>query len=152
VKLFVDGEVADEFTGVLPEYAIRQWLEKAIPSEDKRKVEEAERLIDGGETDRARSLLEDVLSAEPENPKARILLARILVFDDPARAVELASTASFAGMSYQQTADAIREIGEVAWSKRTGRLASPRRARTRPLRRRRGTRRVRAISKPRSSR
>ena len=41
VKLFVDGEVADEFTGALPEYAVKQWLEKALPSESKRLLEQA---------------------------------------------------------------------------------------------------------------
>ena len=31
VKLFVDGAVRDEFVGALPEHAVRQWLERAIP-------------------------------------------------------------------------------------------------------------------------
>jgi putative thioredoxin len=113
VKLFVDGEVADEFTGVLPEYAIRQWLEKAIPSEEKRHVEEAERALDAGDTAAAIESLEAVLTKEPDNPKARILLARSIAFDDPARASELAQTAAFVGPSYQQTADAVRELS--AW-------------------------------------
>lgn len=32
VKLFVDGEVRDEFVGALPEHAIRQWLNRALPA------------------------------------------------------------------------------------------------------------------------
>jgi len=36
VKLFVNGEVADEFVGAIPEAEIRRWLEAAVPSPDER--------------------------------------------------------------------------------------------------------------------
>lgn len=113
VKLFVDGEVVDEFTGALPEYAIRQWLEKAIPSETKRQVEEAERAMDAGDDAEARRLLEAVLDVEATNPKARVLMARLVVFTDPQRALSLVDGASFAGPRYQQIAEAIRELASL---------------------------------------
>lgn len=33
VKMFVDGEVVDEFVGAMPEPAVKQWLEGALPVE-----------------------------------------------------------------------------------------------------------------------
>ena len=33
VKMFVDGEIVDEFVGALPEPAVKEWLERAIPVE-----------------------------------------------------------------------------------------------------------------------
>lgn len=33
VKLFVRGEVVDEFVGALPEHAVIKWLEKALDSD-----------------------------------------------------------------------------------------------------------------------
>jgi putative thioredoxin len=31
VKLFIDGEVKDEFVGALPEHSLRNWLDNALP-------------------------------------------------------------------------------------------------------------------------
>lgn len=31
VKLFVDGQIKDEFVGALPEHTVRQWLSQALP-------------------------------------------------------------------------------------------------------------------------
>ena len=112
VKMFVDGEVVDEFTGALPEYTVRQWLEKAIPSEAKRKVDEAERMIDSGDESAARALLEALLKEEVEDPKAKVLLARVLAFEDPDRAASLVGGAAFVGAGYQQLGEAITALAE----------------------------------------
>lgn len=110
VKLFVDGKVVDEFTGALPEYAVKQWLEKAIPTRSKKLVEEAERALDGGDVDRGRELLEQVLGDEPDNPKGQILMARSVVFDNPDRALSLVEDAAFAGPAYVQMGEAIKAL------------------------------------------
>ncbi|MFQ5569920.1 MAG: thioredoxin [Rhodothermales bacterium] len=113
VKLFVDGTVVDEFTGALPEYAVKQWLDKALPSENKRRLEQAEIALGANESDVAEPLLRQVLADEPTNPKARILLAQLLVFRDPHEAAELAQGASFAGASFVQIEEAIQVVAHL---------------------------------------
>ncbi|HYE95805.1 MAG TPA: tetratricopeptide repeat protein [Rubricoccaceae bacterium] len=93
VKLIADGRVAAEFTGALPEYAVRQWLAEALPSEAKGQLVQAEAALAEGDPASARALLTAVLDAEPEGPAAeaaRAHLARLLVFEDPDRAEALA--------------------------------------------------------------
>ncbi|MEX0601149.1 MAG: tetratricopeptide repeat protein, partial [Rhodothermales bacterium] len=113
VKLFVDGEVADEFTGALPEYAVRQWLEKALPSETKQMTEEAEAAIEEGHASQAETLLEAVLERDPSNAKAAVLLARLIVFEDADRAVELVAGSSFAGPSFMHIEEAVRTVARL---------------------------------------
>ena len=111
VKLFVDGEVVDEFTGALPEYAVRQWLEKALPSEGKRLLEQAQMELAAGETEAAEQTLRRVLASAPDDAAARVLLARLVVFDDPDEAEALLSGAgAFAGPGFVQIEEAVTNL------------------------------------------
>jgi putative thioredoxin len=94
VKLFVQGKVRDEFTGALPEHAIRKWLEDAIPSEKKALLQQAEQQISDGNTAAAVAILESILVTDPADPQASGLLAQLIVFADSDRAAALAEIAS----------------------------------------------------------
>jgi len=96
VKLFVDGEVVDEFVGALPEPQVRDWLAAAIPSETRRLVEAARSAFDAGAREDAAALLEEALVMEPSNANAALLLAKLIVFDDAARAEALSHTSGAA--------------------------------------------------------
>jgi putative thioredoxin len=113
VKLFFDGKVVDEFTGALPEYAVRQWLEKALPTEGKRLLEQARTALAAGHAGEAERLLEAVLREEPENPEAGILLAQMLVFRDPDRAQELSRSAAFANPALMQVGESIQTVARL---------------------------------------
>ena len=113
VKLFADGEVVDEFTGALPEYAVKQWLEKALPSENKKRLARAERELEADNEGAARELLDKILEEEPGNPKARVLLARLLAFEDPSRAAELVEGSAFAGPGFVQIEGAVKTIARL---------------------------------------
>jgi putative thioredoxin len=89
VKLFIDGEVADEFSGSLPEYQIEQWLKKAIPSPYAKEVSMAEELCRQGKKIMALSLIEGVLHKDPENLKALALFIRLRLFSHSAEALQL---------------------------------------------------------------
>ncbi len=113
VKLFVDGEVIDEFTGALPEHAVRQWLEKALPSENKKRLDRAELEIQAGNEEAAEALLNEILEEEPGNPKARVLLAQILAFRDPAAAAGLVEGSAFAGPGFVQVGEAVKTVARL---------------------------------------
>jgi putative thioredoxin len=113
VKLFVNGEVADEFLGALPEPQVRRWLENALPSETRRMVEDAAVLLEAGDRDGARALLEQALAASPANSAAAALLSRLIVLAEPGRAAELARAAASADASYYELSRAVQTVAAL---------------------------------------
>ena len=109
VKMFVDGEVKDEFTGALPEPMIEQWLKKALPSPHAQQLEEAVRRLEEGDMTAARGLLEEVLAAEPDNEQAAVCMARILLNEDPGRSLDLLRPIE-PGTEFHDSAEALRTI------------------------------------------
>jgi putative thioredoxin len=73
VKLFRNGQVVDEFTGALPENAIREFVDRHIPRESDKLAAQAQQALMRGDADRARALLDAARQMDPENP--RVLLA-----------------------------------------------------------------------------
>jgi putative thioredoxin len=89
VKLFVDGAAVDEFTGALPERAIRQWLERALPSPSAKTIQRARELLARGDAGAAEAAIRPLHDADPSQPEARILYARSILLRDPLTAAEL---------------------------------------------------------------
>ena len=88
VKLFVNGAVEAEFTGALPERTVEQWLEKHLPHRQARELDVAEIMISKENHAGARAILRGILEHEPDDERARVLLATSLLWDDPAGAAE----------------------------------------------------------------
>lgn len=89
VKLFAGGNVVAEFTGALPEHALRKWLSENIPSQEKKLFEEAKRHLAEGETGAGVALLEELLAEKPQQLEYALSLAEVLLFSNPDRASEL---------------------------------------------------------------
>ncbi len=111
VKLFVDGKPANEFVGALPEPQIRAWLSKALPSRNRQLVEHAEVLLAQGSTAEATAILKDVVAKEPANGHAHALLARTLVFTDPAAALVHADGVN--DPQFYEIAEAVRTMAHL---------------------------------------
>jgi len=89
VKLFVDGEVVNEFTGALPENMVLDWLAKAIPSKNQKSLDEAKTSLSNNEKAKAVKLLENILSSEPNNEEVKVLLAKAIFFENPEKSMEM---------------------------------------------------------------
>ena len=92
VKLFVDGKVANEFTGALPERMVIQWLEKSLPDQSRNELQRAEELMQQGKNTEAQRLLEGILARTPASEHAQTLLATIVIWQDRSRAADLVSS------------------------------------------------------------
>jgi putative thioredoxin len=71
VKAFVGGKVVDEFTGVLPESAVRAFLARVVPSPAAALVAEAKQLLARKDAVGALARLDAAFALDPANDAAR---------------------------------------------------------------------------------
>ncbi len=100
VKLIINGAVADEFTGALPESDVRAFLEKhigapAVPEGGL--LETAQALAEQGQTEQALQMLREAQAAEPENGDIAIALGQMCMatgnYDDARQCLSILSEA-----------------------------------------------------------
>jgi putative thioredoxin len=117
VKLFIDGEVANEFTGALPERQVEQWLAKVLPDVSLAELEATKGLLAAGRTDEARSILEKILAAHPGHPAATVMLAQSYVGNDTKKAESLVR-------DFDASSEFFMLVEAIRTSARMARLAS----------------------------
>lgn len=126
VKLFVDGVPVKEFTGALPEHAVLQWLNRALPDPCMREIAAAETLIREGNLHDAGMVLEQVLQKDPAHEQARVLLARTCLEASPGKALELIRGIEEDSRHFAMV-DAIRTVAALTEKlENTGRLPESR--------------------------
>ena len=79
VKAFVDGKLADEFTGALPEAGVRAFIDRLIPTPGEKLRRSARTLVAQGDFDEAERHLRSALELEPANHGARLDLVELLL-------------------------------------------------------------------------
>jgi putative thioredoxin len=78
-KLFIEGEVADEFTGALPESALRAFLARALPSPAAALVVAAKALLAGKDALGALAKLDDAYALDPHDEDALLTRVEVLL-------------------------------------------------------------------------
>jgi putative thioredoxin len=81
VKAFVDGVVANEFTGALPKSAVEQFLRELVPPPVDRLARDAAEAARTGDTKHERELWDRVLEEDPTHSLALIRRARFALAD-----------------------------------------------------------------------
>ncbi len=79
VKIFKNGRIVDEFMGVLPESAVRAFIERHIERESDKIRRQAQASFEAGDTYTALGLLRQAAELEPENTALKIDTARMLM-------------------------------------------------------------------------
>jgi len=84
VKLFRDGEVVDEFTGVQPEPQIRALLDRHVRRASDGAAEQAGHLLEAGRRPEALATLRQALADDPGNDRLYPPLVELLIADGDA--------------------------------------------------------------------
>jgi putative thioredoxin len=78
VKLFLKGEMADEFMGALPEAEVRSFIDKYISWESDAVLAQAEQRLLQGDADGAGALIQQAAQMDPGSPRVMLANARYL--------------------------------------------------------------------------
>ncbi|MBE0572872.1 MAG: thioredoxin [Ignavibacteriaceae bacterium] len=112
VKLFRNGKVINEFTGALPETAIKDWLMRSIPSKFVDQIEHAKILLKNGNITDAKIILEDIHCGDVNNSEVKVLLAKILLFEDQKEALRLTQNVD-GNLANIELAEAIGTLADI---------------------------------------
>jgi putative thioredoxin len=112
VKLFRDGKVTEEFVGAMPEPQIIEWLRRAVPSKYHAQLEGARRLLFENRASDAEEMLQAVVTAEPHNDQAVVMLAEVQLGSDPKQAVRTVEAIELGSNHFEQ-AQAIRTLAKL---------------------------------------
>jgi putative thioredoxin len=78
IRVVRDGQLVGGFEGLYPEEAVREYIEGHLPTDADRLVQQASRLEET-EPEQAEALYQAVLALQPDDQRARVGLARLLI-------------------------------------------------------------------------
>lgn len=78
VKAVIKGKIVDEFSGALPESAVREWLDRIVPSPAEELRQQAQKLRGAGDDAGALKLLGEASQLDPGNEWVRVDAAEIM--------------------------------------------------------------------------
>ncbi len=78
MKLFVNGQIADERMGVIPESEVRAFIDAFIASESDKIMSMAMQALGEGRAEEALALMNQALTKDPENADLKISIAKIV--------------------------------------------------------------------------
>ncbi|MBN9411802.1 MAG: thioredoxin [Burkholderiales bacterium] len=111
--LLSGGQPVDGFMGALPEGQVRQFLDKHVPSEGELQAEaggeEAEALLESGDTGAALAKLQEALAVNPANDDVRFDYVKLLIATGQFEEADTALAPAMAQIPRQLRFDALAE-------------------------------------------
>ncbi len=114
VKVFRDGRPVDEFTGALPESALRQFLSKIVPPAGDEFRRQGVDAIKDGRTEEAQALFHRALEINPRNDLARLELARMLLQAGQTESVQEQISAMSPTFQLEDSVESLRALMEFS--------------------------------------
>lgn len=111
VLLFINGDVVDEFSGAIPGHAIESWLQNTLSARSDKEFKDAELLYINGKREQAFNKLTSIIKEQPDNRKAKVLLALLTVPKDSNAAREMVGNIEPVGI-IGDMAEAVRVLSK----------------------------------------